>query len=70
MFTRLLNVILGVAIVLFGTGNCSEALAMSNQSKQMIEVEKSIIDITPISNDEVSQNQGGININEIISLLK
>lgn len=69
MFTRLLYVVLGIAF-LFGTGNCSEALAMSNQSKQVIELEESIIDITPISNDEISQNQGGININEMISLLK
>lgn len=69
MFTRLLYVVLGIAF-LFGTGNCSEALAMSNQSKQIIELEESIIDITPISNDEISQNQGGININEMISLLK
>ena len=69
MFTRLLYVVFGVAFV-FVTGNCSEALAMSNQSKQIIEVEKSIIDITPISNDEISQDQGGININEIICLLK
>ena len=70
MFTRLLYVVLGVAFFVLGTGNCSEALAMSNQSKQIIEVEKSIIDITPISNDEISQGQGGINFHEMILLLK
>lgn len=69
MFTRLLYVVLGVAFV-FVMGNCSGALAMSNQSKQIIELEKSIIDITSISNDEISQVQGEININAIICLLK
>lgn len=70
MFTRLLYVFLGVAIV-FGTVNvnCSEALAMSNQSKQqVIENEKNILDITsPTSNED---SDVGIKVNEIISLLK
>ncbi len=69
MFTRLLYVFLGVAIV-FGTVNvnCSEALAMRNQSKQVIENEKNILDITsPTSNED---SDVGIKVNEIISLLK